>query len=120
VKFEPKPFTAPHPPLIIGGDGPAALRRAALYGGGWIPMNHSLDQLPASIARIAQLRGQAGIEGRVEITVGGSVDSAADLQQYQRAGVDRVIVRPWKSSREAVAGLYEFARNVVEWESAAG
>ena len=41
VRFEPKPHQAGGPPLHIGGDGPAALRRAARVGAGWIPMNHT-------------------------------------------------------------------------------
>ena len=65
VMFEPKPTHAPCPPLHIGGDGPAALRRAAQVGGGWIPMNHTLEQIPAAATRIAQLaRGGGTFGGR--------------------------------------------------------
>jgi probable F420-dependent oxidoreductase len=41
VMFEPKPVQAGGPPLHIGGDGGAALRRVARYGDGWLPMNHT-------------------------------------------------------------------------------
>ncbi len=65
VMFEPKPVQSPWPTLHIGGDGPAALRRAATVGDGWIPMNHSLEDIPPAAARIANLRprsrqGRAG------------------------------------------------------------
>ena len=40
LAFEPKPVQRPGPALHIGGDGPAALRRAATVGTGWMPMNH--------------------------------------------------------------------------------
>ncbi len=63
VMFEPKPVQSPWPPLHIGGDGPAALRRAATVGDGWIPMNHTVEQVPADAARIAELRADAGREG---------------------------------------------------------
>ena len=63
VMFEPKPIHAPWPPLHIGGDGPAALRRAATVGDGWIPMNHALEEIPADAKRIAQLRHDAGRPG---------------------------------------------------------
>lgn len=56
VMFEPKPTHGPWPPLHIGGDGPAALRRAALVGDGWIPMNHAVEEIPAAANRIAQVR----------------------------------------------------------------
>ncbi|HLH28850.1 MAG TPA: TIGR03619 family F420-dependent LLM class oxidoreductase, partial [Acidimicrobiales bacterium] len=60
VAFEPKPVQRPWPPLHIGGDGPAALRRAATVGDGWIPMNHTVEQIPADAARIAARRREAG------------------------------------------------------------
>jgi probable F420-dependent oxidoreductase len=71
VMFEPKPTHTPWPPLHIGGDGPAALRRAATVGDGWIPMNHTVEQIPDAAARIARLREAAGRSGTVEITLGG-------------------------------------------------
>jgi probable F420-dependent oxidoreductase len=109
VMFEPKPVQRPYPPIVVGGDGPAALRRAATVGDGWIPMNHTLEQLPASIARIAELRDAAGRPGRVEVSVDAVITSRADLERYAQAGVDRVIVHPWQSSREAIDALHRFA-----------
>jgi probable F420-dependent oxidoreductase len=70
VMFEPKPLQSPWPPMHIGGDGAAALRRAALVGDGWIPMNHTVAQIPAAAARLAELRERAGRSGTVEITMG--------------------------------------------------
>jgi probable F420-dependent oxidoreductase len=46
LAFEPKPVQRPHPPLWIGGDSRAALRRAAREGTGWRGMATTLDQLP--------------------------------------------------------------------------
>ena len=113
VMFEPKPVQQPWPPLIIGGDGPAALRRAATVGDGWIPMNHSFEQLPAAVERIAELRAAAGREGRTEVTVGGTIASPEDAARYEKAGVDRVIVRPWQKSRDAIDGIRRYADEVL-------
>ena len=113
VMFEPKPVQHPHPPLVIGGDGAPALRRAAPVGDGWLPMNHTLDQIPASAAKLAQLRRDAGREGVTEITLGADIRTRDDLARYQEAGVHRVLVRPWTSSREAVEGLKRFAGEVL-------
>ncbi|MBV8462955.1 MAG: TIGR03619 family F420-dependent LLM class oxidoreductase, partial [Acidimicrobiales bacterium] len=113
VAFEPKPVQRPWPPLHIGGDGAAALRRAATVGDGWIPMNHHVEQIPADAARIAALREEAGRPGAVEITMG----VGADLDSLQRAadaGIGRALVRPWTSGRETIDGLRRFADEVLD------
>ena len=115
VAFEPKPLTKPHPPIIVGGDGPAALRRAATIGQGWIPMNHSLEQLPASIAKINAIRSDAGIAEKCEVTMGGgSVTNLDDVKRCRDAGIDRMLISPWKSSREALDGIKDFAERILE------
>ena len=112
VMFEPKPFQ-PRIPVHVGGDSPAALRRAALLGDGWIPMNHTLDQIPGSVAKIASMREAAGIMPDFELTMGLRVETRDDLARYEEAGVGRVLVRPWSSSREAVEALKRFAGEVL-------
>jgi probable F420-dependent oxidoreductase len=108
VAFEPKPLQLAGPPLHIGGDGGPALRRTARFGDGWLPMNHSLGELPASASRLEDLCRQAGRSGRPEITVGARIESRDDVDSYAAAGVDRVIVRPWKRSAEVVGALTRF------------
>ncbi len=113
VRFEPKPVQRPWPRLHIGGDGPAALRRAATVGDGWVPMNHTLEQIPARVATLADLRARAGRPGRTEVTLGGPVASAADVERYAEAGVDRLFVKPWRRSSEALDGLRRFAEEYL-------
>jgi probable F420-dependent oxidoreductase len=111
--FEPKPVQKPLA-LHIGGDGPAALRRAATVGTGWAPMNHSLADLPASLVRLRELTEAAGRTDAIEITVGGTVQTADDVAAYADAGVTRVIVQPWPNSRGAVQGMRRFAREILD------
>ena len=108
VAFEPKPVQRPLP-LHIGGDGPAALRRAATVGAGWIPMNHSLDEMPAAVADLNARAEQAGRTDAVEVTLGGSVESEADVERHAAAGVTRLIVRPWQRTSGALDGIAAFA-----------
>lgn len=46
IAFEPKPVSQPHPPIWIGGNSKAAIRRAARYGDGWNPWLITVDDLP--------------------------------------------------------------------------
>ena len=112
VGFEPKPVNGP-PPILVGGDSPAAMSRAARLGDGWLPMNHSLSELPAGIEHVAELRRRVGREGPFEVTVAGSAQTLADLEAYGRAGVGRVIVVPFASSREALDGIRRYGEDVL-------
>ena len=109
VMFEPKPVQQPGPRLHIGGDGPAALRRAATVGDGWVPMNHTLEEIPAAVARLAELRAQAGRQGRTEVTLGGEIRTRSDVDRFAEAGVDQVFVTPWRRTSDAIESIREFA-----------
>lgn len=113
VMFNPKPVQQPQPHLVIGGDGAAAKRRAALVGDGWIPMNHSLDELPGALAEINERRAAAGRDGTTTLTLSGSIETLADVERYRDAGVDRVCVRPFSSSKEALDGIHRFGEEVI-------
>ncbi|HEY6533019.1 MAG TPA: LLM class F420-dependent oxidoreductase [Acidimicrobiales bacterium] len=114
TNFEPKPVRPGGVALHIGGDGAAALRRAATVGAGWMPMNHSLEQMPADIARITQMATDAGRTDPIQISMSGTIESLADVERYAEAGVTRVVCSPWASSREAIDGMRRFADEVLE------
>jgi probable F420-dependent oxidoreductase len=74
VIFAPKPIQKPHPPIWVGGESPAALRRTVKLGDCWYPGNNSQTKpldTPARLgAAIAGLRGMAEAAGRDPSTVG--------------------------------------------------
>ena len=109
VMFEPKPFQQPAPPVSVGGDSRPALRRAALLGDGWMPMNTGLDGLPAALDVIRRRRAAAGRDQPFTTTFMGSVQSHRDIEAAAAAGIDRLIVAPWRRSAGAGDGLREFA-----------
>jgi probable F420-dependent oxidoreductase len=109
VMFEPKPVQRPWPPVLVGGESSAALRRAARNGDGWIGMAHTSESVVEPVARLRALREEYGRQGRFEVVVGGAVASPSDVDRWTGAGVDRLIVSPWARSSQAVEGLRSLA-----------
>jgi probable F420-dependent oxidoreductase len=111
--FEPKCVQRPHPPVLVGGESAAALRRAARAGDGWIGMNHDLESGAAQISRLQRL---LEVEGRdphtFQYCLGGPVESRDDVARWRDLGVTRLVIAPWRRSREAVDGMRRFADTV--------
>jgi probable F420-dependent oxidoreductase len=53
-------------PVWVGGSSPAALRRAALRGDGWLSQGDPRDRLPGQIARLRRLRAEAARGGAAD------------------------------------------------------
>jgi probable F420-dependent oxidoreductase len=110
VAFEPKPVQQPWPPILVGGESQAALRRAARAGEGWIGMGHTFESAAPQIERLRQLRREhAGDIAAFQICLGGPVSDADDVRRWEELGVTRLIVSPWRRSPEAVDGVRRFA-----------
>ena len=60
VTLNPRPAQSPHPPIWVGGRTPAAMKRAARYGNGWIPYLYSPEQYRLSISRISERANSFG------------------------------------------------------------
>ena len=82
----PKPVQQPHPPIYVGGASPAALRRLATYGAGWIPIGG------VSAAEIDRVRGWLADQGRddVPVIVFGADADERRLAEFAEAGVAEV------------------------------
>jgi probable F420-dependent oxidoreductase len=65
--LKPRPVQAPRPPIWVGGSTPAALRRAAERGDGWLPQGVPEIGMPAAIARIHALREKARGDAPIEL-----------------------------------------------------
>jgi probable F420-dependent oxidoreductase len=116
VKFEPKPVQKPHPPLLLGGESDAALRRAAQVGDGWYGVRHTPESAAAQVARLRALRAEAGRSALpFEVTVGPSAESLDrdTIARFAEAGVDRLVSLPWRRAREALDALGAFAARVL-------
>lgn len=110
VAFEPKCVQRPWPPVLVGGESAAALRRAARLGDGWIGIHHTVESAREQISRLRGLLAQHGRDpDGFQIVLGGEVASRDDVARWEDEGVTRLIVAPWRRSREAIDGLRRFA-----------
>jgi probable F420-dependent oxidoreductase len=67
IWLEPKPVQVPHPPVLVGGDGPRALRVAAECGDGWLPVVVNAADFEQQLTHLRGLREQAG-KPDIEVT----------------------------------------------------
>lgn len=105
VAFEPKPVQA-RLPILAGGESGAALRRASTLCDGWISMPHTLDSIVPQLERLALLRDSRPFSVTVHAY---ELSSPGEIPAWERLGADRLIVRPWTRSRDAVPALERFA-----------
>jgi probable F420-dependent oxidoreductase len=84
----PKPVQRPHPPVLVGGDGPTVLDRVLAFGDAWFP-----DYAPEGILeRIPDLRARAAEAGReIPTLLMGVPDDPEVLERCERAGVKRAL-----------------------------
>ncbi|MFM8303836.1 MAG: LLM class F420-dependent oxidoreductase [Actinomycetota bacterium] len=108
--FVPKPVQQPGPPILVGGESGAALRRAARIGDGWIGMHHDFESGARQIARLRELLDAQGRDAAgFQFCLGGEVTSRGDEQRWEEIGVTRMVFSPWTRPREAIEGMGRFA-----------
>ncbi|HEY6758510.1 MAG TPA: LLM class flavin-dependent oxidoreductase, partial [Baekduia sp.] len=105
IWVQPKPAQRPHPPILVGGNGPGAPDRALAFGDAWFPEYH--DDVPG---RAAELTARADRPIGL-VTVGVPADPRV-LERLRDAGFSR-----------AMHWLPSATRSVIErqldlWESA--
>jgi probable F420-dependent oxidoreductase len=109
VVQRPTPVQMPGPPIVIGGNSPAAHARAIMVGNGWYGWDLDIDETAAALfaLRQAAARHQRPAElGELEITVTPSVDLDLDTaKRYADIGVHRLTVTPKRLDAEALERL---------------
>lgn len=91
IVCRPAPVQQPHPPILVGGNGPNVHRRVLRYGDGWFPNRIPPDD--AMIARVEELRrlGDEAGRGPIPVTLQIPPRDPGILERYEQAGVTRVV-----------------------------
>ncbi len=132
--LKPRPVQAPRPPIWVGGSSPAALRRTARFGDGWLPQSlgpnvelladlHRLREeyrpgAPLDIGAIAAPFHVGPEVAGIDLppgTVAGAPEQIAEyLEPFSAAGVGQVQVRfPAGSVEEQCDQIAAFGETVI-------
>jgi alkanesulfonate monooxygenase SsuD/methylene tetrahydromethanopterin reductase-like flavin-dependent oxidoreductase (luciferase family) len=107
VSFErawswPKPVQRPHPPILVGGNGPTVEDRVLAFGDAWMPNLVGPDD-DALLGRIDALRRRAAdAERPVTVTINAMSTRPERIARYAEAGVERVCFYLPSASRDEI------------------
>ena len=118
----PNPVQRPHPPILMGGDGPTTFDRVVEYCDGWMPISgRPQSGGPSLQEKIAMLRRQAEEAGRdpasINITTfrgpDGSQPEPDAIRRLEEAGVDRVIFGLPSAERDTVLPIIDQCAKLI-------
>ena len=105
----PKPVRKPHPPILIGGDSDATVKRIIRHGAGWISNPLPIEHLTK---RIAQIRDAAGHD--VPLTTFGTPVDPEYWRGLEELGYYQAnLLLPSKSKDDSLRLLDTFAEKVA-------
>jgi alkanesulfonate monooxygenase SsuD/methylene tetrahydromethanopterin reductase-like flavin-dependent oxidoreductase (luciferase family) len=111
----PLPVQRPHPPVVCGGHGPAAYRRAVEFAAGWYGWGLEPEQVAEALAglRDAGVRHERRPDlGELEITITPPTSCDRDMAlRYADAGVHRLVLEPPTSEGSAIDELIDWVGN---------
>ena len=109
--LKPKPVQQPHPPIFIGGDSDATVKRVIRHNAGWISNPFPVDALKK---RIDQMRDGAGRD--VPLAMFGTPPKPDYWRAVEDLGFDQVaLLLPTLPTNESLRILDEYAGKVDEY-----
>ena len=109
VTISPHPTQKPHPPIWVAGRKEPAMRRAALYGDGWIPYMYTPEMLHESVEKIKQFGAEAGRDMsnfRTGLFIFASIYPNGDEAREQAA---KALGKNYAQDFSKIAGRYTLA-----------
>jgi alkanesulfonate monooxygenase SsuD/methylene tetrahydromethanopterin reductase-like flavin-dependent oxidoreductase (luciferase family) len=116
-RMHPKPLQRPHPPIHVGGESDAALRRVAAGAQGWHTFDRAPEDLTQPLAALDRLLEEHG-RSRRQLTVtvcpyfkGVGPDTVA---RYAEAGADAVALLVLPATADDVAERFDALQPCIE------
>jgi probable F420-dependent oxidoreductase len=113
----PKPVQQPHPPILMGGSaGPRTIADIVEFCDGWMPIV-GRSELESGIEQLRRAAEDAGRDPEgIEIGAWGTKPRREVIEQFEAAGVSRMIISLRQGSRdEVLAKVDEHASLVAEF-----
>jgi probable F420-dependent oxidoreductase len=99
----PKPMQKPHPPILMGGDGPTTFDRVIEFCDGWMPIGLRLVNVEEKIAALRRRAEEADRDpSSISITIFAANADRKALDGLERAGVERAIFYVPPAGRDKV------------------
>ena len=113
VRVNPKPLRSRCIPIVVGGNGDAALRRLVAWGDGWYGFNvDGVAEAAGHVGRIRQLCEQTGRSvGELRLAIALREPQPSDVDALTELGVDELVLvaTPPDDATEADAWMAELA-----------
>ena len=109
----PKPVQKPHPPVLMGGEGPGVAKRIAEFGDGWLPRyrNSSPKEMEKGRKTIERaMRDHGRDPAMLTVSVFGAQPEKQKCTDFFNAGAERIILMlPSEDEEKTTARLEEWA-----------
>ncbi len=104
----PKPVQKPHPPILMGGDGPTTFDRVLEFCDGWMPLGYRPINMGQKIADLKQRAEKAGRDSKsISISVFGANPQQATIDELTKAGVQRAVFMLPAAPRDTVLPIMD-------------
>lgn len=109
--IRPKPVRRPHPPIYIGGNSDATMKRVVRHEAGWISNPFPIEEVTR---RVEQLRGLAGHD--VPLAMFGTPNNLEYWHAAEDLGFGQLaLLLPTKPRDESLRLLDDYAARVAEY-----
>ena len=111
----PKPVQTPYPPILVGGESPAALRRVATHAEGWFGFDLTPSRCAEHLEHLSERLSRVGAslaDRRIIASPAKDAKSAAAVAEFAKLGVEQIVV---PILGRDLAGLRAHGERTLDW-----